>query len=45
MNKQLVLTLLLCATVLAQFNNCPSFYGGDLLQSGTLYSIQERIQS
>lgn len=44
MNKSLFLAVLLCTAVFCQ-SNCPSFYTGDLLQSGTLGVIQAKMQS
>lgn len=45
MNKQLVLALILCTAVLSQGNNCPGYFGGDLLQSGTPNFTQEKMPS
>lgn len=35
MTKHLILALILCTAIWCQGNNCPSFNGNDLLQSGT----------
>ena len=46
MSKQFAIGLLLCSIiVLASTNSCPSYNGNDLLQSGTSYIMQEKMQS